>query len=67
MYQTPIICQILYELPCEVQHMKPMYKEDGDLRAVTEIWICGGQSRTGCYFRKLPWPLLRSHGNIYLK
>lgn len=67
MYQTPITCQILYELPREVQQMKPMYKEVGDLLAVTEIWLCEGQSRTGCYFRKLPWPLLRSPGNIYLQ
>lgn len=67
MYQTPITCQILYELPREVQQMKPMYKEVGDLLAVTEIWLCEGQSRTGCYFRKLLWPLLRSPGNIYLQ
>lgn len=66
-YRTSVICQICYTLPHEIQQMKPTFKEVDDSLVVTGLSLPLAQSRTGRYFRKPPWPLLRSCRNIYIK
>lgn len=47
--------------------MKLTFEKVGDLLEVGDLALTLGQSRTGCYFREHPWPLLRTCGSIYIK